>query len=41
MDSGGLDVFFGGYLHHNDKFSNMWKVCKVIIMLSHGQADVE
>ena len=41
MDSGRLDVFFGGYLHHNDKFSNMWKVCKVILTLSHGQADVE
>ena len=41
MDSGRLDVFFGGYLHHNDKFSYMWKVCKVILMLSHGQADVE
>ena len=34
MDSGRLDVFFSGYLHHNDKFSNMWKVCKVILMIS-------
>ena len=36
-----LDVFLGGFLHHNPKYSNLWKVMKFIFTLSHGQAVVE
>lgn len=36
-----LDSFFAGVLHDNDSFATLWKVVKMVLVLSHGQADVE
>ena len=35
------DSFFGSLMQANADFFNMWKVCRIIFVLSHGQADVE
>ena len=41
MDKNRLDSFLSGYMEGVDKFANVWKVCKIIFTLSHGQADIE
>ena len=34
-----LDDFLGVYLHKND--SSLWKICQILLVLSHGQSSVE
>ena len=41
MDKNRLDSFLSGYMKGVAKFANLWKVCKIIFTLSHGQADIE
>ena len=40
-DKDGLDSFFGNLMQANVDFFNLWKVCRIIFVLSHGPADVE
>ena len=41
MDKNRFDSFLSGYMKGVAKFANLWKVCKIIFTLSHGQADIE
>ena len=41
MDKNRLGSFLSGYMKGVAKFANLWKVCKVIFTVSHGQADIE
>ena len=41
QDKDRLDRFFGNLMQANADFFNLWKVCRIIFVLSHGQADVE
>ena len=41
MDKNRLNSFLSDYMEGVDKFANLWKVCKIIFTLSHGQADIE
>ena len=36
-----LDTFFSKYCSQNADYVNFWKVCKIVFVLFHGQADVE
>ena len=36
-----LVSFFGSLMQANADLFNLWKVCRIIFVLSHGQADVE
>ena len=36
-----LDRFLVSLLHGNSRFINLFKACKIILTLSHGQSDVE
>ena len=36
-----LDDFLGVYLHKNEKYSSLWKICQIVFVLSHGQSSVE
>ena len=36
-----LDAFYDAFFKHKPEFSNLWKVAKIILALSHGQAQVE
>ena len=36
-----LDTFYFELLNDKEPFSNLWKVVKMVLILSHGQADVE
>ena len=38
---GRLDVFFGPFLAENDSYNNVWAICKIVFMLSHGQSFTE
>ena len=38
---GQTDEFLGVYLHRNEKYQDFWYVCKVIVVLSHGQSSIE
>ena len=35
-----LDSFMGSLMQGNADFVNLWKVCRIIFVLSHGQTDV-
>ena len=39
--SDSVDKFLGVYLHKNQKYSALWKVCAIIFVLSHGQSAIE
>ena len=41
QDKDRLDSFFGSLMQANADLFNLWKVCRIIFVLSHGQADVE
>ena len=41
MDKNRLNSFLSGYMKGVAKLANLWKVCKIIFTLSHGQADIE
>ena len=41
MDKNRLGSFLSGCMKGVAKFANLWKVCKVIFTVSHGQADIE
>ena len=41
MDKNRLDSFLSGYMKGVAKFAHLWKVCKIIFTLCHGQADIE
>ena len=36
-----VDTFLGIYLKSNEMYESLWKVCKIVLTLSHGQAAVE
>ena len=36
-----FDDFLGVYLHKNEKYSSLWKICQIVFVLSHGQSSVE
>ena len=36
-----VDEFFSKYLEGNKRYQKMWKVCKFVFVLSHGQATIE
>lgn len=36
-----LDTFMYGYLNSKEKFSKLWALVKMMLLLSHGQASVE
>ena len=36
LDDDRLDKFLGIYLHGNVDYVNVWKVCKITMVLSHG-----
>ena len=36
-----LDDFLGVYLHNNEKYSSLWKICQIVFVLSHRQSGVE
>ncbi len=36
-----LDVLFFERMNNNKKFTKLWMVCKLLLLLSHGQASVE
>lgn len=40
-DNQRLDKFYGNYLGTRDSYAELWKVLKIVLILSHGQADVE
>ena len=37
----GLDVFFPPFLAENESYNNLWAICKIIFILSHGQSLTE
>ena len=39
--SGRLDTFFGELMGHDTKYSDLWKVCQFVFVLSHGQSQTE
>ena len=39
-DEDHLDSFMGSLMHGNADYVNLWKVCRIIFVLSHDQADV-
>ena len=41
QDKDRLDSFFGSLMQAIADLFNLWKVCRIIFVLSHGQADVE
>ena len=41
QDKDCLDSFFGSLMQVNADLFILWKVCRIIFVLSHGQADVE
>ena len=41
QDKDRLDSFFGSLMQANADLFNLWKVCRIIFVLSHGQADIE
>lgn len=36
-----LDVFLGNYIATAEEYKDLWYVCKVIFVLSHGQSNIE
>ena len=36
-----LDLFLANYLVGAKEYSNLWKVVKILLIISHGQSDVE
>ena len=36
-----LDDFLGVYLHKNEKYSSLSKICQIVFVLSHWQSSVE
>ena len=36
-----LDTFLGLYLANENRFKDLWYICKLIFTLSHGQSNVE
>ena len=40
-DKDRLDSFMSSLMQGNANYVNLWKVCRIIFVLSHGQADVE
>ena len=36
-----LDLFLAKYLAGAKEYSNLWKVVKILLFISHGQSDVE
>ena len=36
-----VDLFFGKFLNENKAYGSLWKVCKILFTLSHGQSAVE
>ena len=36
-----IDKFLLSYLHENSNYKNLWKICIIIMTLSHGQSAVE
>ena len=38
---GRLDVFFAPFLAENDSHNNVWAICKIVFILSHGQSFTE
>ena len=36
-----LDIFFAQFLAENDSYNNLWTICKIIFILSHGQSFTE
>ena len=41
QDKDRLDSYFGSLMQVNVDFFSFWKVCRIIFVLSHNQADVE
>ena len=36
-----VDLFFGKFLNGNKAYGSLWKVCKILFTLSHGQSVVD
>ena len=36
-----LDVFFAPFLAENESYNNLWAICKIIFIFSHGQSLTE
>ena len=36
-----VDLFLGVFMNKNSKFNDLWKVCKLIFVLPHGQSQIE
>ena len=36
-----VDLFFRKFLNENKAYGSLWKVCKILFTLSHGQSAVE
>ena len=40
-DKDRLENFMGSLMRGNNDYVNLWKFCRIIFVLPHGQADVE